>query len=302
MTKKILFQTLAVAFIFAIVSGLRILGPGADVQEYKELLVYKVGSIEPFWEWIRNNFYINESDIFTFYAIVAFFSLLLKVPILLKAEKLLLIIPIYSVTFFILHEYIQIRIALGLGVAYVVLFNTSAKKFFPSIALYALPTLFHYSLFPICFIPFLKRKYTLLLFSLFVIAYIYAAEEFIGYFNYAESKFGDSSPFDVFNPLSTYFFIIHSVFAFRFAKLIPCKFINFYKASVVFGLICLPFGFLQYGTAFFRFQEISVSLLLPVLYATLSNLPSITKFNWQSFFGLYYILLSIKIFRDLLPY
>lgn len=294
--------TIGLLLMLAIAGSLasyeRIFDVGPDHETYLLIFVDQEFDVELFWDFIRSNFSLSDQSVLTLYSLVAFIALTIKLSVLNRAGMAAVSIPLYLSTFYFLHEYIQIRVAMGLAIVYLVLLRRQTWPL-SSVLLYATPALFHYSLAPLAVIPLLDRR-TLLAFSAVPIGFLLykgIQNEFLSEF--ATRKIGDNSAFYIFNILSAYFFAvqIHFFVVLRRFQVDPWK--RFHSASMTFALLAIPFGFLQFGTAFFRFQEISASLLLPAVFGVLSR-NNRKRWIYAVFFSGYYILLAIKIYRDIL--
>lgn len=290
-----------IAISFSIFSWLRVAGPSADFGEYYLLFVDKIGLLEPFWLTIRELINFDSGNLPILYGFVAFIALLLKVPILLKTKMATIAIPIYLFTFYFLHEYTQIRVALALGISYFIL-NISTlnyRKFIPVI--YAIPSLFHYSLILLVFTPFLNRIQHISMMLATMLCYLVLFNDhYTLVLEQLQPKFGDNIPFNFFNILSTYFFLVHIIYLAYLRKSQTVSSRNYHNAAIIYAIAAIPFGVYQYGTAYFRLQEISASLFLPALFESIAHKRSVKKMFWIVFFGGYYLALSYKIFRDLI--
>lgn len=299
-------MVLTVIILLTIISWLRLAGSSADFDQYYLIFIYKDGSVEPFWHFLRKIINFDTDLLLFLYGMVSLASLLIKLPILIQTKMARIAIPIYLCAFFILHEYTQIRVALALAFAYLLLsisfHNYSTLKL---TFIYAIPSLFHYSLMLLVIMPLLLRiKYIIVLFGLILIGFIFIGDYFKFYLDnfllLATPKFGDSSPFNVLNMLSTYFMLIHFFYYVYFRKSQSIVIRRFHNASLIYLLCSIPFGVYQFGTAYFRFQEISASLLVPAIFYSLSSKKSMVKWSFVLFFSGYYLALSYKIFRDLI--
>jgi hypothetical protein len=293
-----------ISSLFALISTFRLAGPGVDVDEYVQIFVERTGSVEPFWDFIRSIFTITYKLLPVFYGLVALIALLLKFSVMIKYRMGGLAIIFYFISFYFLHDYTQIRVSLALGVTFIILNRVLSYNLLVSLLLYSIPAFIHFSLAPIVLLPlitrFNKRILFFFLIGIFASYFLFMQGQHKVLFDLVVPKLGDDSSFNILNILSFYLFAVHIVFYFMFRKFIPKDLNNFHKVSMIFIAISLPFGFLQYGTAYFRFQELSASILLPVLFSSCVYEKIKYTLIRIIFFGGYYVMLSIKIFRDLL--
>ena len=124
-----------IVFSFSLLSALRVFGYDRDYntyQQYYEKISFGGYSsrFEPGFEFIANLFkLLTGGDSFTFFLFfVAFISLRLKFSILSNTKNYLLLLMIYFMLIFPLHEMMQIRIALGAGVMFWAIYKSLNSK------------------------------------------------------------------------------------------------------------------------------------------------------------------------------
>lgn len=262
------------------------------------MLVHNDGRVEPFWELLRNCINIKEEHLTIIYGAIAFIALSIKIPILLKIRFGIIATLLYLLSLFLLHEYTQIRIALSLAAAYVILNRISHSESALSFFIYLIPSLFHYSLAPLVLLPFLSHARFTFFVGIIILCILSQGAQLELLLEIVKPKFGDDSQFYILNILSSYFFIIHAIFFFYLRSYLPKNIVRFHNAAIIFILISIPFGLLQFGTAYFRFQEVSASLMLPVIFAGIASKRGLEAASWYVVAGGYYVMLSAKIIRD----
>lgn len=150
-----------IGILLVAIAGFRLFGPGADYYVYMEMVVDKsdlrLGTEEFAFKllvWINDILF--GSDFLAFLVMFAILGVGTKLFAILKYSKLpLLSLILYTFSYFLLHEYIQIRAGVATGfflLAIADLANGDAKKYFVKAAL---AVLFHWSsvvLLPLFFI------------------------------------------------------------------------------------------------------------------------------------------------------
>lgn len=135
--KNILYICLTLLFIS--IAGFRLLGWANDTANYYEMVVYqdelRLATKEFFFRLIifLNDFIFN-SNFTVFLLIFAFLGVSIKMYVFVKYSKIVMLsVILYFLTYFWLHEYIQIRAGVATGIFLLTIKDLSegnAKKYF----------------------------------------------------------------------------------------------------------------------------------------------------------------------------
>ena len=143
-----LFYFFILTLFFAIASSVRLFGLGADYDGYRAIF-YGSESTEPAFRLLKIiNLFINGNrGTLTFvYFVCAFAGLYLKGIFYLRYSNIFLLsILFYLFTFYFLHEYTQIRAAVGLGICYLSVDEINKQHFKRFLLRILLAMCFHYS-------------------------------------------------------------------------------------------------------------------------------------------------------------
>lgn len=158
-SRKYIFDYLLYFFvlvlIFAIASSLRLFGKGVDYNGYMAIF-YGEESTEPAFRLLKTiNSFVNsgQASLCFVYFVCAFVGLYLKGKFYMRySNSFLLSILLYLPSIYLLHEYTQIRAAIGLGICYLSVDEINKRQFkrFALRVLFAM--CFHYSaviMFPV---------------------------------------------------------------------------------------------------------------------------------------------------------
>lgn len=145
-------------FIFSFIVAFQLFGYSKDYFNYLELLSTNTLKIEPTWSFIRYIFHNNVIYILLF---VTFISLLLKYQFFDLNNNGIELLLFYLVTYYLLHEYTQIRVALAIGIYLKGIKYITQRKFWKYFFFYLLAGITHYSLlilFPLYFLYSFRLK------------------------------------------------------------------------------------------------------------------------------------------------
>lgn len=162
------FNPIALQFyyilFFALIAGLQILGKGADYFAYVEIFQYGRNrhQLEPFFAIFRSmNDVLFSSSIFIAYFIIDILSLSLKVWAIRKLansySNYLYALFFYLLSFFLLHEYVQIRASLAIGIYFVSLVSLKNNKKIQYFLLCLIALMVHYSAIVMIFFFFFQK-------------------------------------------------------------------------------------------------------------------------------------------------
>ncbi len=136
------------AIFFALASSFRMFGKGADYNGYLAIF-YGEESTEPAFRILKvlNQFITREQVTLCFvYIVCAFVGLYLKGSLYIQySNNFLLSIFLYLPTIYFLHEYTQIRAAIGLGICYLSVDEINKRQFKRFLVRVLFAMCFHYS-------------------------------------------------------------------------------------------------------------------------------------------------------------
>lgn len=152
------------SFILAIVSGLQIFGKNPDYIGYEEIFsnTFDRADTEPIFTLFR---YINDnlfdSSLISVFLFFSLFSLQIKIMVMYElAENIicfLFSLFYYFITFFLIHEYTQIRAASAIAIYFLALLDLKNDRIFLFYVKAAIAVLFHYSSIVMFVFPFFMR-------------------------------------------------------------------------------------------------------------------------------------------------
>ena len=137
-------------FIAGVISAGRLLGIGADYNGYRELFThegFKRDSIEPAYRFLR---YLNDYLFDGHVAPIYFISVITALSLKIRAFRSLsshwnVVLFLYFLSFFFVHEYTQIRAAVAIGIFLCSIKDINENRSFCFFIKMLIATLFHYS-------------------------------------------------------------------------------------------------------------------------------------------------------------
>lgn len=137
-------------FIAGVISAGRLLGIGADYDGYRELFThegFKRDSIEPAYRFLR---YLNDYLFDGHVAPIYFISVITALSLKIRAFRSLsshwnVVLFLYFLSFFFVHEYTQIRAAVAIGIFLCSIKDINENRPFCFFIKMLIATLFHYS-------------------------------------------------------------------------------------------------------------------------------------------------------------
>jgi hypothetical protein len=167
-----------IIFLSLIVAS-RIFGVGPDYNSYKNIFSSKTHVVEPFFSVFRIiNLFLFNGNVYYVYLFTCFLALLLKFNFFFSyAHNIFLSLLFYICTFFFLHEYTQIRVAVAIGIFFVSIKDIIEHKPKHFLLKTIIACMFHYSsiimiiIYIYCNFTNKKRLYIILpwLFFLFAV-------------------------------------------------------------------------------------------------------------------------------------
>lgn len=140
------------ALFFALICGIQLLGKNNDWYGYINIFSFNGArnNTEFGFRVIRKiNDIVFLSSVGTIYFFIGFICLIIKINVFNKLfdDRISLIYStvFYFLTFFWIHEYTQIRVALSIGIFWTSLLDLQKHKNFPFLLKALIATLFHYS-------------------------------------------------------------------------------------------------------------------------------------------------------------
>lgn len=177
--------------ILAIVSGFQIFGKNPDYNVYEQIFGNYIErpSMEPVFSLFR---YVNDklfdSSLISVFFLFSFFSIQIKSIVIYKLAEnticFLFSLSYYFITFFLIHEYTQIRAACAIAVYFLSLLDLKNDRIFRFYVKAAVAVLFHYSailmfIFPF-FINFFYTRKRLLIVMLVGIVFAFICDTLLG--------------------------------------------------------------------------------------------------------------------------
>lgn len=147
-----------ILFIFSFIVAFQLFGYSKDYFNYVELLSNNTLKIEPTWAFIR---YVLHNHIIFIFLLVTFISLYLKYQFFDLINNGIELLLLYLATYYLLHEYTQIRVALAIGIYLKGIKYITQRKFCKYLFFYLLAGITHYSLiilFPLYFFYSFRLK------------------------------------------------------------------------------------------------------------------------------------------------
>jgi hypothetical protein len=257
-------------FILSIVSAIRLFGLGNDYYSYLQMFGNKSSNernnLEPAFKIIGiiNDFFFNSSLISLFF-ISSLCALLLKINAIKKLASpyFIIIIFYYFITFYWLHEYTQIRVAIAIGIYFNAIIVLNKGKIIQYCMYAIVATLFHYS--SVVMLPFLlfikicntKKKCLLVVCIGFIFALV--SSKIIArylrdviYQLQIISRINKSGPEDTFM----------SVFNLKYISLLSIFFISYFFIIPSDSIDTLLFQSFAFGLCFFYYLN---PINLPVI-------------------------------------
>lgn len=152
-------------FVFGIllilIAGMRLFGHGADYDNYADMIVNKIDPVEGaseigFKTFIWINDFLFDSKISSFLVMFAILGVGIKLFALLKYSKIpLLSFFLYILSYFLLHEYVQIRAGVATGFFLLAIPDLASGNFRRYLVKTIFAMLFHWSsviLIPLYFV------------------------------------------------------------------------------------------------------------------------------------------------------
>jgi hypothetical protein len=176
--------------ILSVFSAIQLFGLSNDYYGYLQIfgkLTEKRNSVEPAFIIMRGiNDFIFHSSLISIFFISAFGALLLKVYAIKRLVESydIIILLYYFITFYWLHEYTQIRVAVAIGIYFNAVFALNDNKIFKYCIYACAATLFHYSaatmIFFLFFIKIFNTKQKCLLIVAIGFVFAIIASKVIG--------------------------------------------------------------------------------------------------------------------------
>lgn len=280
-----------ISLVFALISAFRVFGTGVDYKGYIDIF-YGTETTEPAFRLLKSfNFYINENSgakpLVFVYFICAFVGLYLKGIFYSRySNNFILSVFLYICTIYFLHEYTQIRAAIGLGICYLSIDEINRHQFKRFSVRIFFAMCFHYSailMFPVYFYChfFKKQKRyiqilwtsflaSVLLFKLlhgqsFLIylgATFYSDLSFLGKLGALQNMNG----FSVFNICYLLILVLNTVYYFIY-KGFPNKNCDFtiFQLSSLSAIMFYCFFNLGFPVVTFRFSEFFIPFVFIVI-------------------------------------
>lgn len=162
-----IYALLVFLMLMSILIGVRILGQDSDFLTYSNFydnltdsLSYSGSRYEYGFvtlSYIFKN--ILDASIYVFFSFLAFLSLSIKAFLLFKNKNTFLILIIYMLSFGLLHEMTQIRVALAVSVVLLSFYFKCKDKFYTSIIFFILSLTLHYSMFFFALALFIPNRW-----------------------------------------------------------------------------------------------------------------------------------------------
>ena len=179
------------SFILAIVSGFQIFGKNPDYVGYEQIFGegFNRENTEPIFNLFR---YINDdlfdSSLISVFFLFSFFSLHCKAIVIYKLTEniacFLFSLFYYFITFFLIHEYTQIRAASAIAIYFLALLDLKNGKIFRFYIKAVVAVLFHYSSIFMLIFPFFIRIFStrkrLLMVTIVGIIFAFVCDVFFG--------------------------------------------------------------------------------------------------------------------------
>lgn len=317
---RIFFWYIGLLMLF--IAGSRFFGPDVDFIAYKEMIEnirYRENNKEfsfQFFLWLNDLIFYSNANVFMF--MFASMSLSVKFYALFKLSRIPLIsLALYIVSYFWLHEYVQIRTAIAIGFFLLSIKDLSEGNLKKYMLKVLLATLFHWSsliLIPLYFIiRYLPTKLFLYLPFMGLLIYYFG---FLPSFAYSEAflLFGpvyEITPFNL-NSFMNLFLFSTSYFVFTHRASTSSSFdITLIKIfSFSYFLYCLLCA-LSLPIAAYRFSEyfnVIVVLIFPALIfhlrkkVILALITTLLAFTYSLRYG-YILLVDVEtapVLRDVI--